>query len=123
MLHVCNRRCRWATGLTRLCSTCTGSGAAESFQKAGEAVNKVVQQGVANVKEAFDIIDDNVLDYCNLDPAVSARNWSAGALQRAETYCTCPDPWQPLGASLPCWWPCDVMQLVPHIHAEAASSC
>eukprot|EP00891_Asterochloris_glomerata_P000499 jgi/Astpho2/499/Aster-03540 len=47
----------------------TGSGAAEGFQRAGEAVNKAVQQGVANVKEAFDIIDDNVLEYCNLDPA------------------------------------------------------
>ena len=106
VLHVCNRHFTWATSLTRLCSACTGSGAAEGFQRAGEAVNKAVQQGVANVKEAFDIIDDNVLDYCNLDPAVSARR----------CMCTVRKPLQ----HLPCWWPCDVMQLLPHIHAEAA---
>ena len=125
MLHVCNRRFRWATGLTVLCSTCAGAGAAESFQKAGEAVNKVVQKGVANVKEAFDIIDDNVLDYCNLDPAVSARNWGTGALHLAETQ-HLPHP---LAASvrkplqhLSCWWPCDVMQLLPHIYVEGAAA-
>ena len=96
VLHVCKSCFRWATGLTTPCPTCAGSGAAETFQRAGEAVNKVVQQGVANVKEAFDIIDDNVLEYCNLDPAVSAREWGAGALHLAETL----HPPHPVAASV-----------------------
>jgi transcription elongation factor Elf1 len=43
------------------------SGAGTQLQKAGEKASKAVQGAVDSVKEAFDVIDDNILDYCNLD--------------------------------------------------------
>lgn len=76
------------------------------------------------MKEAFDIIDDNVLEYCNLDPAVSARKLGLGALHLAETLHLS----HPLAASAckplqhpSCRRPHHVMQLLPHTHAEAAA--
>lgn len=45
--------------------------AGSQLQQLGERASNTVQRAATSVREAFEEIDDNVLEYCSLDSKVS----------------------------------------------------
>lgn len=46
------------------------AGTGAQLQQLGDKASSAVQKAATNVKEAFDEIDDNILEYCSLDAKV-----------------------------------------------------